>query len=122
MATFIVNEKNTSEIEAGFYSAKFTELSGPHKSDKEDKPDYFKFVFENDERVYVGYGDVSKMGPRAQNRLGRFLLGLAGKPIKTTDRTAVETDQYIGKEYVLIYGPSSVGNIKMLSFSPAAAE
>ncbi|HCS53784.1 hypothetical protein [Rubinisphaera sp.] len=122
MSTFVVNEKSYSEIESGFYTARFIEFSGPHKSETEGSSDYYKFLFEDNDRQYVGFGDVSKMGPRTQNKLGRFLLGLAGKPQSTTERTEIETEDYVGKEYVLIYGPNNNGKTKLLSFSPAAAQ
>lgn len=117
--SFTVKVGTDSHVDAGHYNAEFVEFSGPHKSDKSDSL-YYTFAFKDDQRTYIGFADVPKIGyPKVginSNRLGRFMAGLAGKP--PTEEFSIKPSDYIGRRYKLRYDYNKNGNVALMSFTP----
>lgn len=115
--TFQVQVGSDSTVAAGVYPATFTEFVDLKEG--EHGP-YYTFRFEGEDgKKYVGFVDEPKGPPRVGengNKLGRFLAGLAGKP--PTEGFSNTPDDYIGKRYLLIFGPNKKGNISLSSFTP----
>lgn len=109
---FHVSLNAGSEIETGEYQACFQRIEGP--IDGEHGP-YYRFVFEGDGVQYIGFVDVPKR-PTAQNRLGRFLMGLAGKPLE--EAAEIRPSEYVGQRYLLSYGPNKNGKVSLQGLTP----
>lgn len=110
----------------GAYPATFLEYEGPIEGEPtpytDGKPSkYYKFIFEDDEgRTHIGFCDHPKIGSpkigKRPNKWGRWLAGLAGKPL--TQEFALTPSDFYGRKYLLVYAPNSKGNVQLSTFSP----
>ncbi|MHC2067591.1 hypothetical protein ACYFX5_08970 [Bremerella sp. T1] len=106
---FVIGDgSNQPEIKPGQHVAKFKGLEpitegqfGPYRP----------WVFEGEDgTIYKGFCNVPKSGPKTNNQLGRWLCGLAGKPLAAGQE--IEPDAHIGQRYMLFYGEKD-GKVKL---------
>jgi hypothetical protein len=104
-----------NSLPVGAHQATFLGLS--QENNKEGKP-MFVWNFEADGKAVKGFTDAGQ--PTDGNKLGRWLCGLAGKPLKAGD--SYDPDTYIGKRYMLIVTPAKSGNgTRIDTFTPMSA-
>jgi hypothetical protein len=91
---------SNENIPAGSHKATFRGIEQIEVSRQAGKEPAWRWVFYDaaNDRTITGISDYTK--PTTNNKFGRWLAALSGKPL--SDGTAVNTDDYIGKEYVLI--------------------
>ena len=112
--TYTLQDAN-AETPAGVHHARFSGLT------HHPKGDYgpfltFEFAADDDETIYRGFATIGG-GPTPENKLGRWLCGLAGRPTATGE--SVNPSGYVGKKYALVYAPGKGGKTSLQSFTPS---
>jgi hypothetical protein len=119
---FTVKPKAKS-VKAGFHPATFNGMGSLVESDTSSP--YYPFWFTGEKgESYLGFGNQARdkatgreLSPNGGNKLGRFLMGLTGKPL--TEDTEVNPADYVGKRYMLVYAPGyKTDRVSLQSFTP----
>ena len=77
-----------------------TTFKGIESQETENGP-AIRWIFETDNGQRIS--GLTDLGPTTKNKPGRWLSALSGKPI--SDGISVNTDDYIGKRYLVIVQP-----------------
>ena len=107
----------TAETPPGRYEARFTGLEHDPRG---DYGPFYTFVFEGDGVTHKGFATVGPYGPTPDNKLGRWLMSLAGRRLAPGEE--FDPGDYLGQRYTLTVAASTKdpGKTVLESFTPAA--
>lgn len=111
MAVFTIEAGGPQAVPAGNYTATFQGL----EKIETQKGEAARWPFKTDDGLTISsLSDASR--PTTKNKLGRFLAGLAAKPLAAG--TTVDPSEYVGRRYMVIVVDKGDGKTDIAAFSP----
>lgn len=115
MPLLTINASN-DHVPCGAYPATFRAI----ENIETERGKAWRWTFQSKDYLITGLSD-NESPPTPRNKTGRWLTALSGITLGEKERSVnIDTDSYIGRQYLCIIAPKETGGTKLETFSALA--